>query len=288
MLAHRGDAFDATGTPHNTANGRDRPVHGKELRQVQVGGADGGRHQGLLHAETGNGNATANPQLELLAQGEEFAEVRFHAGEKTALNNIIKSPAIRFPVSTDRPPKAKTIPQKVSLVVQCALANITYSTLKINPSHLLETSLILKDSARLCKGTPIFRLTASDARHQQVLRGRHVPLQRPAAAPGHRHAHVGDQPAIADAAHQHRYRPPQPLTPGIQYARSLRDMGIDSLEKLAAADPRRIELVNHQARAHLRNLTAIRRSELRYRHSPRSPSDHQGRQRRPQIRPEPV
>ncbi|KAJ9074397.1 ATP-dependent DNA helicase MER3 [Entomophthora muscae] len=118
--------------------------------------------------------------LELLVQCEEFSEVRFHLGEKTALNNIIKSPEIRFPVSLEKPPKAKTIPQKVNLAIQCALANITYSNFKINPNHAIETNMILKDSSRLCKG--------------------------------------------------------------VQYARSLKDIGIDSLETLAAADPRKIEL----------------------------------------------
>ncbi|KAG9290860.1 hypothetical protein G9A89_011010 [Geosiphon pyriformis] len=83
--------------------------------------------------------------LELLSKAEEFYELRFHQGEKQVLNNINKSPDIRFPIKG----RVTRVDQKIFLMLQCLLGNIAFSDPKMGFQMNMEANVILQHSPRL-------------------------------------------------------------------------------------------------------------------------------------------
>ncbi|KAI9291164.1 P-loop containing nucleoside triphosphate hydrolase protein [Neoconidiobolus thromboides FSU 785] len=90
--------------------------------------------------------------LEILSLSEEFNEYRFSQGEKKHLNERIKNPAIKYKISNEKPPKVKTINQKVNLIIQCTIGNVSLINYKVNPNLVSEINSILFSSKRICKG----------------------------------------------------------------------------------------------------------------------------------------
>ncbi|CAI7629740.1 unnamed protein product [Penicillium discolor] len=66
--------------------------------------------------------ATLSEILNLIAQGEEFREIRFKAGEKSLYREINRDPGIRFPIKVDLALPA----HKISLLLQSELGAIEY------------------------------------------------------------------------------------------------------------------------------------------------------------------
>lgn len=86
-------------------------------------------------------------KLETIAKSEEFSEMRFHQGDKTVLNTLNKKHGIKFPIKG----KVKDVPDKVSLLIQAALGNVTLAELNAPKNTIMELPGVLKGATRIAK-----------------------------------------------------------------------------------------------------------------------------------------
>ncbi|KAI8141933.1 Sec63 Brl domain-containing protein [Fennellomyces sp. T-0311] len=85
--------------------------------------------------------------LSLVSKAEEFEFMRFTTGEKPFLNAIQKNANIRFPISG----KVATIADKVFLVIQCVLGDISLHGGNMGSSLALSTFQMLQYACRVAK-----------------------------------------------------------------------------------------------------------------------------------------
>ncbi|KAI8092154.1 Sec63 Brl domain-containing protein [Gilbertella persicaria] len=79
------------------------------------------------------------------ASSEEMDIIRLNAGEKQYLNSVKDNPNIRFPIG-----KISTVADKISLLIQCVLGDISLYS-KGNNSLALEAVTIMKHAGRIVK-----------------------------------------------------------------------------------------------------------------------------------------
>ncbi|KAI5205853.1 P-loop containing nucleoside triphosphate hydrolase protein [Aureobasidium subglaciale] len=73
--------------------------------------------------------------LSVIAQAQEFKEIRFRAGEKQIYKELNDMPEIRFPIKVD----LSTVTHKVSLVIQSVLGGLSHIT--DQPNHRVQHSI---------------------------------------------------------------------------------------------------------------------------------------------------
>ncbi|KAI9323195.1 Sec63 Brl domain-containing protein [Dichotomocladium elegans] len=85
--------------------------------------------------------------LYIVSKAEEFSSMRFAAGEKPFLNSLQKNPNIRYPING----KVTTTADKVFLVIQCVLGDVSLHGGAMGNSLALASFQILQHARRITK-----------------------------------------------------------------------------------------------------------------------------------------
>jgi hypothetical protein len=92
-------------------------------------------------------NQSTASLLNLLSEAHEFHDIRFQNGEKAVLNAMNRKDKIKYPL----PGRIATVPNKVSVMLQCALGHVPFQDPKLG--HLMESEVrrLLQSAGRVIK-----------------------------------------------------------------------------------------------------------------------------------------
>jgi hypothetical protein len=85
--------------------------------------------------------------MEAFCKAEEFGEIRFHQ-DKGLLNELNKQPGIRYKIKG----RISTVDQKVNMLIQCSIGNVTLPDQKKTHSMVNDTTFIMQQANRISKG----------------------------------------------------------------------------------------------------------------------------------------